>query len=158
MIQGYSLRSATLYHLKSRDWLLACSFLNVCPPCQRNKTPAGKTHVTISRKKLTPAYSWPLLSVKRFKTLYGKEASQTPTHIWVEVYLYSSSGPLVTCYRVPFTLHIRFCQVEVWRVFRDFNYQTLPCISKRKQIFTFHFNIKWPKTGRIVYILIFLIT
>jgi hypothetical protein len=107
MIQGYSLRSATLYHLKSRGWLIACSFLNVCTPCKRNKTPEGKTHVTISHKKLTPAYSWPLLSSKRFKTLYGKEAYQTSTHIWVEVYLYSPCGPLVIGYRVTFTLHIR---------------------------------------------------
>ena len=46
-IESRSARSVTLYYLKSRDWL-ACSLSSVCPPCQRNKPPAGKTHVTIS--------------------------------------------------------------------------------------------------------------
>lgn len=44
-IESLSALSVTLYYLKSRN--LHARSMSV-PPCQRNKPPAGKTHVTIS--------------------------------------------------------------------------------------------------------------
>jgi len=46
-IESRSALSVTLYYLKSRNWL-TCILVLCLSPFQRNKPPAGKTHVTIS--------------------------------------------------------------------------------------------------------------
>lgn len=99
--------------------LTDCSFSNVCPPYQRNRTPAGKTHVKVSLRTKehlrTAAHCY---TRKRIQTLHGNEASDS----------YSCST----------------CQVQVRTAFRDFNHQTPQCISNQIQNFNLPFNLNWP--------------
>jgi hypothetical protein len=73
-----------------------CSFSNVCPSCQRNRPPAGKTHVTISLEQMDTCTQLPTAIKQENSNLIWKVGVSDlyPCTVWQ---VHSLSSHLLDC-------------------------------------------------------------